>query len=323
MLGGTERSATQDPIGAVEPPGRTPGEYEDLLRELEIHQIELEMQNSELRKTQLALAEGRRRYLDLYDFAPIGYLTLDRDGRIREANVTATGVLGIERAQLVGKLLVSQVEMGDRRRFREHLRSCLADRTQVSTELAFSPKAGVRLTIQTVSTPLCDGPDEVVGCRTTLTDISLLKRSEERLALLAKTSRLLGSPLDDAPRLTEILEVVVRSFADAAMLDVQDDVGGLKRVEQAFRGDDAKGLSWRSESIAAAQRKVLATGETIYVPDGSEEGTSNRETSRRGAFCWHWYHFLDLSWPSPLGAGTGVFSPWRRREVAGSSALRT
>ena len=273
MHGGTEKSATQDPIRAIEAPRRTPDEYEDLLRALEIHQIELEMQNSELRKTQLALAEGRRRYLDLYDFAPIGYLTLDRDGRIREANVTAAGVLGIERAQLLGKLLVSQVEMGDRRRFREHLRSCLGDRTQVGTELAFSPKAGVRLTIQTVSTPLCEGPDQVVGCRTTLTDISLLKQSEERLALLAKASRLLSSPLEDAPRLKEVLELVVRSFADAATLDVRDDVGGLKRVEEAFRG--AKGLSWRSESFAAAQRKVLATGETIYIPDCSEDGTSN------------------------------------------------
>lgn len=268
MTGSRKISAAMlNSISAIESPRRTSGECEDLVRELEI-------QNRALRKAQLVLVEGRRRYLDLYEVAPVGYLTLDRNGRIREANATAADMLGFGRERLVGKLLASQVEIGDRRRFREHLRSCLGERTQVSTELAFSPKAGVHLTIQTVSTPRCDGSDDVVGCRTTLTDVSLLKQSQERLALISEVSRLLSSPLDDAPRLTEVLEIMVRSFADAAILDLRDDAGRLTRVEQAFRGNDARGLSWRSESFAAAQRRVLATGATLCLADCSEKETS-------------------------------------------------
>ncbi len=75
----------------------------DLLHELQVHQIELEMQNDELRRDQLEIEKAHERLVDLYDFAPVGYVTLDPAGLITGANLTAAGLLGRARGSLVGR----------------------------------------------------------------------------------------------------------------------------------------------------------------------------------------------------------------------------
>ena len=74
-----------------------------MVHELKVHQVELEMQNEELRKTQAELAVSRSKYFDLYDLAPVGYCTLDQKGTILEANLTASKMLGIDRGEMVRK----------------------------------------------------------------------------------------------------------------------------------------------------------------------------------------------------------------------------
>jgi PAS domain S-box-containing protein len=75
----------------------------DLVQELRVHQIELEMQNEELRRAQLELEEQRAKYFELFDLAPVGYLTLCDKNIIRDANLTAALLLGVERQHLVAK----------------------------------------------------------------------------------------------------------------------------------------------------------------------------------------------------------------------------
>jgi PAS domain S-box-containing protein len=88
-------------------------ELEQLIYELRVHQIELDIQNEQLRTTQMQLERARDRYQALYDAAPVGYVTLDEDGRIRQANRTIAVMLGLPREELTGERLSRFVAAGD------------------------------------------------------------------------------------------------------------------------------------------------------------------------------------------------------------------
>src|SRR5665648_407356 len=93
-----------------------------LVHELQVHQIELEMQNDALRQGQISLEEANRKYSDFYDFAPVSFLTLDESGLIREVNLTAASQLGVNRRHLVDKPCRFFIAVADRNRFRLYLK---------------------------------------------------------------------------------------------------------------------------------------------------------------------------------------------------------
>jgi diguanylate cyclase (GGDEF)-like protein/PAS domain S-box-containing protein len=80
--------------------GQTPAQIRQTLHDMRVHQIELDMQNEELRRAQAELEDARARYFDLYDMAPVGYVTLSKQGLIIEANLTAATLLGVQKRNL-------------------------------------------------------------------------------------------------------------------------------------------------------------------------------------------------------------------------------
>ena len=100
---GKRKTGTRKAVG-----GRRKAEAEAVrvLHELEVHQIELEMQNAELQKVRYELEGALEKYTDLYDFAPVGYCSLDESGLILEANLTGADMLGVERSRLIKRRLL-------------------------------------------------------------------------------------------------------------------------------------------------------------------------------------------------------------------------
>ncbi len=119
-------------------PGSSTVSREALEHELHVHQVELVQQNEELQRTQSDLAAAHDRYRDLYDFAPVGYCTLDAQGCISKINLTGAGLLGQPRAALVGKPLARFVSSTDADRWHLYLRWALARETPQRIDLTMN-----------------------------------------------------------------------------------------------------------------------------------------------------------------------------------------
>lgn len=89
-----------------------------LVHQLAVHQIELDLQQQELRFARDQLAKTLASYVDLYDFAPAGYLTVDPDGIITQSNLAAARIVGLERARFVGRCVLDLIASEDKERFR-------------------------------------------------------------------------------------------------------------------------------------------------------------------------------------------------------------
>src|SRR5262245_9275377 len=113
-----------------------------MLHDLRVHQIELEMQNRELRAAQQEIEVACHRYTELYDFAPVGYMTLDRLGYIVDINLTGAGLLGLERSRLLGMRFFSFVVKSDGPKIREHLARQAESNARVVTELRLLTREG-------------------------------------------------------------------------------------------------------------------------------------------------------------------------------------
>ena len=205
---------------------------EELLHELQVHQIELEMQNEELRRVQLELEESRDRYLDLYEFAPVGYFTLTGKTLISEVNLTGATLLGVERKKLLQRSFARFVTHADGDRCHRFIGRVLQHGQRETCDLALQRDDGSVMQAQLDCVRVTAG-DEPPTVRLALTDITERKRAEaeSRVAAIAFESQE-GMLVTDAA--TSILRVN-QAFTDITGFTAAEVVGKTPRMFKSGR----------------------------------------------------------------------------------------
>ncbi len=183
-----ERRRTMRSAGEKPTPGADAGRA---LHELQVHQIELEMQNAELQEARDRLETLLERYTDLYDFAPIGYFSIDEESRILEVNLTGASMLGVERSRLVNRRLLQSVAPPSRPAFQAFLERVFMEPGKHVCEATLLNEGGAAFCADLQAAPAPPGGSRPC-CRVAASDITALKRAEEaqrRTAELAAANR--------------------------------------------------------------------------------------------------------------------------------------
>jgi chemotaxis protein methyltransferase CheR len=288
-----EDSARQDAAQASEDLlALSPEENRRILNELRVHQIELEMQNEELRRAQTELDASRGRYFGLYDLAPVGYCTLSEKGRILEANLTAATLLNVARGTLVGQPITRFIHKEDqdihylhnRQLFEVHS-AILQGRVQAGMEqtverqeyeLRMVKNDGTSFWAHLAATAAQDDAGAPV-CRVVMNDITYRRRMEE--ALQNAHDKLEHQVEERTAELAAAMQAAEkgRQNAEAAVVEIQKLKDQLE-AEKAYLIEEIKlennheniigqsdGIQFvlsQVEQIAGLETTVLVLGET-------------------------------------------------------------
>ena len=173
-----KKSSAPETLATLAP--LSPADAHRLLHDLQVHQIELELQNEELRRAQDALEASRARYFDLYDLAPVGYFTLNENGLILEANLTGATLLDVARSALVKQTLSRFIVSEDADSYYLHCRQLFRTGMPQSFELRISGKDGVPFTAW-MEAALAPDERDMRTCRIVVSDITERKAIQEKL----------------------------------------------------------------------------------------------------------------------------------------------
>ncbi len=203
----------------------SPEETRRLLHELRVHQIELEMQNEELRRAQEALEASRARYFDLYDLAPVGYVTISTEALILEANLTAATLLGASRGALVKQPLTRFILSEDQGIYYRHRKQLFETGEPQVCEIRMVRQGGRLFWARLEATVAQDNDSGAppVACHVVLSDITERKQAEE--ALQAYSERLEEMVEERTRELQETQEQLVRREKLAMLGQLAGGVG--------------------------------------------------------------------------------------------------
>jgi PAS domain S-box-containing protein len=214
--------------GSARPP-RTEAESLRLLHELEVHQIELEMQNEELRQAREAEAEALEKYTDLFDFAPVGYFTLDRQGVIRSVNLRGAFLLGTERSRLVGQRFGVFVAETARSVFSSFLRKVFESPAKAECEVALLERGKYPRFVQLEATGTASG----LECRVAIIDVSEHKQLEEKLEILHSKLEGRASELEGA-------NIELEAFNSMVAHDLRSPLTNINAICQFMQNSSAE-----------------------------------------------------------------------------------
>lgn len=160
-----------------------------IIHELEVHQVELELQNDELKRSQSELEDSRKKYFDLYDLAPVGYATLNRLGVIREINLAGAELLGRNRARLKGIRFERFVALSSRDAFQRFCRRLFASGGRDELEVTLERGEAAPLNVLLAGVVLQDGEGNSELCQLTMTNITARKSAESWVRKLIETTQ--------------------------------------------------------------------------------------------------------------------------------------
>jgi PAS domain S-box-containing protein len=179
-----------------------------LVHELQVHQVELELQNAELQESRDRMEESLEQYADLYDFAPVGYFTLSNEGAIRQVNLTGARLVGVNRSALIDQLFGRLVAVAARPAFQEFLRRVFAGQTRLSGDFEL-PGSGRSLRMVNVEAQCSANRSE---CRMVVMDITERKQVENKVRVSEVRYRRLFEAAHDGVLL---IDPVTRKITDA------------------------------------------------------------------------------------------------------------
>jgi PAS domain S-box-containing protein len=173
-----------------------PADNQRQFHELEVHQIELEMQNVELQKARNELEVALENYTDLYDFAPVGYFSVEESGVILEANLTSAALLGLERSRLINRRLPLLVSPTSRPDFLAFLKKVFSAPTNQVCEALLRKENGGTFWASFQATSAVSLKGTRKWCRVAVSDIAVRKQAEE---LLRQNEAMFSALITQAP----------------------------------------------------------------------------------------------------------------------------
>ena len=148
---------------------------------LRVHQIELELQNEELKESQIKLEDSQRKYFDLYNFAPIGYFTLDKNGIILEVNLAGAELLGVERLNLQNRAFIQYISPDHRNIFHHHIMDVQNNGHELTVNINLLKMDNNPFYAHLETIKVLDENGNFKEFRTTVTNIQDLKNTEKAL----------------------------------------------------------------------------------------------------------------------------------------------
>jgi len=261
------------PLGTEESPLR-------LHHELQVHQVELEMQNAELRQTRDELETALGQYTDLYEFAPVGYFTIDRSGTISRVNLTGAGLVGVERSRLVGRrfeLFVTDEARPVYANFLAKIFTCPGPESCEVTLLKVQREGLSHISVQIEAIAATSGQE----CRIALIDITERFRGVAALQEVEEAAEMALQKVEEA---AEVAHQILKEASDSALQgerEATDAVRQKKAASNVTKMIKSTEVALRMVAAATevARQKVVKASEVALQEETSHELSQGKDLS--------------------------------------------
>lgn len=266
-----EHRLLKQPAGGVRI--ETKADAQRILHELQVHQVELELQNEELKQSKAEVDEVLEKYTDLYDFAPIGYYTLDANGSVLLVNLTGASLVGIERSKLIGRRFGLLVSTEHRPAFNTFLKQVFAGQKTQSGDFELLSEGHPPRTVNLEARRLPNG----LECRTAMVDVtqrlrdaSMIRASEKRYRTLFDLSPVAVYSIDNSGLIQQFNRLAAELWGrEPALGDTDERFCGSFKL---FRPDGSFMPHEQCPMAEVASGKIAEARDTEVLmerPDGS------------------------------------------------------